>query len=393
MAPAAQPLPASTGTAPAAPVPARPLPVRLPTLTGLRFTAAFAVFAAHTYFTFWFDGVWEGNSAATFALILARSGVAFFFLLSGFVLAWSARPGDRAGAFWRRRAAKIYPTHVVTWLAALLLIDWAGGRTTARQAVPNLFLVQSWWPVFDVYDSVNGVSWSLSCEAFFYLAFPLLIPLVRRIPAARLWACAGAAALAVILLPALVTAVTSAQPSFYGLPTTLHRYWAVYTFPPARLLEFVLGMLLARALAEAGGTRVRFRHALPALAAGYPLAMYVPFLYAITAVLVIPMALLVLAGAGADVRASRSPLRHRTAVWLGDISFAFYMVHMLVLTYGYRLVDEDRTGGDGFRALCAAALLAVSVAVSWALYAGVERPLTRLLGSGRRPVPRAPSGK
>ncbi|MBD3003668.1 acyltransferase [Streptomyces sp. 5-10] len=355
-------------------------PVRLSSLTGLRFVAAFAVFASHTYLALWFDGDWEGDTPATVALITARSGVGFFFVLSGFVLAWSARPGDRARAFWRRRAAKIYPTHAVTWFAAMVLIHWTGGQVAARQAVPNLLLVQSWSPVFDVYDSVNGVSWSLSCEAFFYLCFPLLIHLVRRIPATRLWSWAAGTALAVILLPLVATAAFAPEPHFFTLPVSLHRYWFVYTFPLTRLLEFVLGILLARAVLEGRGRAVRFRHALPALAVGYPLAVQVPFLYAIAAVLVVPMSLLILAAAGADIRGSRSPVRHPLMVWLGNISFALYMVHFLVLQYVYRLIDENHTAGNGVRAGSAVLLFALSLLASWAMYTFVERPLTRRWG-------------
>lgn len=370
-------------------VPPLPSAARLPSLTGLRFIAAFAVFASHAYFTIWFDGDWEGNTPAMFALITARSGVGFFFLLSGFVLAWSARPGDTARSFWRRRAAKIYPVHAVTWFVALVMINWTGGQVAARQAVPNLLLVQSWTSTFDVYDSVNGVSWSLSCEAFFYLAFPLLIHLIRRIPARRLWACAAAAALSTITMPLVATAAFASEPKFFAFPVTLHQYWFVYTFPLTRLLEFVLGILLARALLEGTRVTVRFRHALPMLAIGYPLALQVPFLYAVSAVLVVPMALLVLAGAGADIRGSRSPVRRRPMVWLGDISFAFYMVHMLVLTYVYRLIDDDHTASHAIRAASAALILGLSLLAAWAVSSLVEQPLTRRWGKGRPARPRA----
>ncbi|NGO72240.1 acyltransferase family protein [Streptomyces boncukensis] len=370
-------------------VPPLPSAARLPSLTGLRFLAAFAVFASHAYFTIWFDGVWEGNTPAMFALITARSGVGFFFLLSGFVLAWSARPGDTARSFWRRRAAKIYPVHAVTWFVALVMINWTGGQVAARQAVPNLLLVQSWTSTFDVYDSVNGVSWSLSCEAFFYLTFPLVIHLVRRIPARQLWDWAAGTALLVIALPLLATAAFSDEPKFAAFPVTLHQYWFVYIFPLTRLLEFVLGVLLACAVLEAKRVAVRFRHALPALAIGYALALQVPFLYAVSAVFVVPMALLVLAGAGADIRGSRSLVRRRPMVWLGDVSFAFYMVHMLVLTYVHRLIDDDHTASGPARAGLAVLYFGLALLAAWAVSVCVERPLTRRWGAAGPPKPEA----
>ncbi|WP_019545188.1 acyltransferase family protein [Streptomyces sulphureus] len=374
MAPHASPLPAAA---------------RLPSLTGLRFVAAFAVFASHTYLALWFDGTWENNTPAMVALITARSGVGFFFILSGFVLAWSARAEDTAVSFWRRRAVKIYPTHVVTWLAALVLIHQAGGQVRGGQAVPNLLLVQAWVPVEDVYDSINGVSWSLSCEAFFYLCFPLLFHLVRRIPRARLWSWAAGTLATVVLLPLLATTAFASEPHFFDFPVSLHQYWFVYAFPLTRLLEFVLGMVLARALLESARAAVRFRHAVPALAVGYPLAVQVPFLYAITAVLVLPMSLLVLAGAGADIRGSRSWVRSRPMVWLGNVSFALYMVHMLVLENVYRLIDEDHTASTPVRAGSTVLLFALSLLAAWAVHTLVERPLTRRWGAARLPEPDA----
>lgn len=377
-----------SGDAAATAVPPLPSAARLLSLTGLRFVAAFAVFTSHAYLAIWFDGVREENTPAMVALITARPGVDFFFL-SGFVLAWSARPGDKAAPFWRRRAAKIYPVHAVTWFAALVMINWTGGQVAARQAVPNLLLVQSWSPTFDVYDSVNRVSWSLSCEAFFYLAFPLLIHLVRRIPARLLWACASAAALSVISAPLIATVAFSSEPKIFSFQVTLHQYWFGYVLPLTRLLEFVLGILLARAVLEGTRVAVRFRHALPA--PGCPLALQVSFLYAISAVLVMPMALLVPAGAGADIRGSASLVRTRPMVWLGDVSFAFYMVHMLVLTHTYRLIDEAHTASGAVRAASAVLTFGLSLLAAWAESTGWPEVISQMCRSCTSTTPSWPT--
>jgi peptidoglycan/LPS O-acetylase OafA/YrhL len=53
----------------------------------------------------------------------SATGVSFFFVLSGFVLTWSARPDDIATGFWRRRIARIYPVHLVTAGGARLPTD------------------------------------------------------------------------------------------------------------------------------------------------------------------------------------------------------------------------------------------------------------------------------
>jgi len=101
------------------------------------------------------------------------TGVDFFFVLSGFVLTWSARPGTQARTVWRRRAAKVVPNHVVTWVIAvggMIFLDPRG--VSAVSSVVGLFLLQAWVPAQSVYYAGNTPAWSLSCEMAFYFAFP-----------------------------------------------------------------------------------------------------------------------------------------------------------------------------------------------------------------------------
>lgn len=121
---------------------------------------------------------------------LVRTGyvaVGIFFVLSGFVLAYTYRGEFSARQFWTARIARIYPVyflglvlilpvvvasvlrHMTTWL-------WAGGSGLAC-----VLLLQSWCPRTAL--AWNHPGWSLSVEAFFYLLFPLiLLPLKRLAP-------------------------------------------------------------------------------------------------------------------------------------------------------------------------------------------------------------------
>ena len=60
---------------------------RLDAITGLRWWAAFAVFGFHMMF---FAPL---PPSIAHVLVFGDYGVAFFFVLSGFVLTWSMRPG------------------------------------------------------------------------------------------------------------------------------------------------------------------------------------------------------------------------------------------------------------------------------------------------------------
>lgn len=366
---------------------------RLPTLTGLRFPAALLVFLFHAALpladvrVFADDGVAEGFYALTAQA--GGLGVTFFFVLSGFILTWSARDGDRARAFWRRRYAKIVPVYLVTWLFALLLVDMSA--TEVWQGAATLFMVQSWIPDVATNFAVNNPGWSLSTEAFFYLCFPALLLLAKRIPAHRLkyWLAGTVAAIAVtpLITYALIPLGTGTVPNEPG--NSANYFWFAYIFPPARLLDFVLGILVARAVMTGRWRDIGMFWSGVLLAASYALASFVPLLYGMRVMCVIPAALLVAAGALADTKGRRGVFSRPAAVWLGEVSFAFYLVHYTVLTLVRELLGDRMLSTPAGTALLVAEV-AVSLLISWALYAWVERPLTRRWSKPRRAALRTP---
>src|SRR6202008_2295743 len=85
---------------------------RLPSLTGLRFVAAFGVFGLHAYSLVKLtDPI--ARRGAQLLFDAGDLGVSFFFVLSGFVLTWSARPGRGPLRFWQGRIARIWPAYLV----------------------------------------------------------------------------------------------------------------------------------------------------------------------------------------------------------------------------------------------------------------------------------------
>lgn len=363
---------------------------RLPTLTGLRFPAALLVFLFHAVLPFASIRVFA-DSGVERGIYAALGGVAgltmpFWFMLSGFILIWSARPGDTARAFWRRRYAKIVPPYIVAWVLALVLVEGLdGASTTPAQGFLSLFMLQSWVPDVATNFAVNNVSWSLSTEAFFYLAFPVMYMVLKRIPARQLKYWIGGVIAAVALTPLLTyliipvgTAVVPNEPA-----QSANYFWFAYVFPPGRLLDFALGMLVGRAVVLGRWRNIGMIWSGVLLAISYGLALTVPWLYGLRIVCIIPAALLIAAGAIADNEGRFTPFRNRTMVWLGEISFAFYLVHFTVLEYTRHLLGTRLFGTPAAIGILVAEL-AVCVLLAWALYAWVERPLTRRWSRSRK---------
>ncbi|KOV24911.1 acyltransferase [Streptomyces sp. XY431] len=364
----------------------QPSASRLPSLTGLRFPAALAVFAYHAALPIPTLRFFADDSTEFRFVDLADQagglGVAFFFVLSGFVLTWSARPGDTATGFWRRRLVKIVPNYVVAW--ALAMIFFAGSYTPVRTAVLNLLMLQVWIPDFNTYFSVDPPSWSLGAELVFYLSFPLLHRALRRIRPERLFLWIGGTVAAIVATPALAYLVLPDTPGVPGgYDSSVVQYWFSYVLPPVRLLDFALGILVALAVRSGRWRDIGMVWSGLLLVAGYVATRWVPYLYAQRVTTVVPIALLVASAAIADRDGRFTPFRNRAMTWLGEISFAFYLLHFVVLTEMRDLLGTKLyTTPEGIGLLLLA--IGVTVLLSWILYRLVEAPITKRFSSPRR---------
>lgn len=363
-----------SGRPPAPSGPRPPSRGRLPSLTGLRIFGSVAVVLCHV-----------GNGfASTPSLKIAEAygyvGVSFFFMLSGFVLAWSDTP-QTARRFWWLRFARIWPLQFLLMIFAYTAISSQVKSPGPLGHVAELFLLQAWFPGNSTYAGGNGVTWSLSVEMFFYLVFPLAIVLLRRLRGRGLAVTAAVTLGLMAVLPVIV--------ALAGVDTYSNLYyWLFFVFPPYRFGEFLLGMVLARAMI--GGLRVPApaRTALAATAGvaaltwamtAFTVRTGIPVLRPMVALLAIPFfAVLLCASATRDQQPrgwwlSSAPLRR-----LGDWSFALYLVHApaMVLTarYGWWF---NYGGLQGAAYLLA--FLALVLAVSAALHYLVEKPVERRL--------------
>ena len=373
-------------------------PVQLRSLTGLRFFAALLVFFFHSSLSnspippndpinpFADAGI--AHAYAKAFLNTGYMGVSFFFVLSGFVLTWSARPGQSARAFWRRRMTKIFPNHLVVFTASLVLFAGAS-ITSVGQWLPNLLLVHTFFPQPGINLSMNPPSWSLGSELLFYLLFPLLIGPLRKIRDGALWIWAAVMVAGTVVVQLISTYLVPDTPKSAITPISDLQFWFGYLFPPGRLFEFVLGALLARiVLSGRWPRRIGVGTGLALTACGYAAGFFVPFPYTFVTATIMPIGLLIGAVAQTDVDGRRSLLRRRTMVWLGEVSFGFYLVQGVSIFYLRSLLDGATYGIPG--ALPAVAgFFCTSLLGGWLLYRFVEMPAMRRFS--RRPAPAAPA--
>jgi peptidoglycan/LPS O-acetylase OafA/YrhL len=194
----------------------------IPVLTTLRFPAAFAIvlyhFLAYTTCPAW---VWDGFNG----------GVSFFYVLSGFILYYNYDDLKDRAFFWVARFARIWPVHLTTLIIVLLFEpwNWLLGHASWQITLPaNILLVQAWLPFRGSALSFNGVAWSISVEAFFYLCFPWLLVTMKRRGSAPVMAGSFLLGLAIVIAASILWPSNASYFSSFN--------------PICRVFEFILGM-------------------------------------------------------------------------------------------------------------------------------------------------------
>jgi peptidoglycan/LPS O-acetylase OafA/YrhL len=152
---------------------------RVPELDLLRFGAAAAVLAFHFYVLL------PGDTGAQRAIAAGAQfgflGVPLFFMISGFVILWTAF-NRSPGEFVLARLCRLYPSYWVCVLITSGVLALAQGAPPWQQVVTNLTMFHHLFG----WDSIDEVYWTLFIELKFYgLVFILLA--CRQLPRIERW--------------------------------------------------------------------------------------------------------------------------------------------------------------------------------------------------------------
>lgn len=362
----------------------------LPVLTTLRFFAAAEVVAFHFAQT---RPGWEKPVDFLSGLLSAgHAAVIFFFVLSGFILAYvHAGDSERAACdmeaprFWRLRFARIAPAYYVALVLALPIVAQAVAQSPASSlsiaaglASVVLFL-QAWWPAY--VTLWNFPAWSLSVECVFYALFPWLARVVARWPAT----------IVLVASYALIVLASTWHGDLLSLTSMLAQTppdeWLMPSFFPLLYLPlFIVGMAMARLFLFGPELSPRLHAAM--LGVGVALlvvifgaASILPAWTRTNAALVPVFALVIFGGAGATgvVPLLTLPI----FLLLGEASYAIYILH-IPLRYCWEILVEAVLGGSLSPWLNFPLYFGFVVFVSVAVYRQVETPMRAWIAGRRR---------
>ncbi len=304
--------------------------------------------------------LWPGLSHYGYA------GVDIFFILSGFIMAAIYRgfAWRNLGAFLTRRVFRVYPMHLAVTAGMVLL--WFDAYL--RFGVHNEAQQLRWLPAFALllqpflYHRLmwNAVSWSISVELVCYLLFPLAIMALRH---ARLWA----------LVPViLVLAAVEHHLQIYDLYV-----WGDGAIARG-LVGFGLGMAirLASERVPVPGQALTTVIELTGLggiigSAAIGAGTYVPI-----------FAALLILSISYDKGVVAWVLHARPCLWLGKVSFSFYLIHEEIIGLAWTRFPASRLPFSHYvnGLVWVMGVLAAGLALATLTWLLIEEPFRKLGG-------------
>jgi peptidoglycan/LPS O-acetylase OafA/YrhL len=352
---------------------------RIPSLDGIRALSWAIVFVAHCY--------------PVVEHVPGNFGVTVFFFLSGFLITTLMRlEYDKQGTisfkqFYLRRVLRILPPFYFVFVATILLTHFAVMEPVKLQLKPlvaQAFHFMNYWVIFngrDGYPQGTGVFWSIAVEEHFYFLFPFIYLSLRSfLPRPRTQA---------LVLAGLCIAI------FFWRVGLVQHWWG--TYPDAdRTYEGsdarFDGILWGCVLAIWNNPMLDAKNAQPlgpiwkwVIVPAMPVIQFLTmipqpewrngelwqetFRYSIQSICLIPIFI-------AAIRHPEwiyfRPLNWKPMVFIGTLSYSLYLTHnCIIYTVRYQLPGLNPW-------LQIALALALTVALSYAMYRLIEKPCAAL---------------
>ena len=349
---------------------------RLDGIEQMRGLAALGVIVAHAVDTSANLGAGvEGKFLAAFPVAndFGTCGVDLFFVISGFVMAYSISqaPSISAGRFAWRRFKRIVPAFWLASLGFILFREALGDPIASQASLTSLTIVPVTGQGAYIFPALF-VGWTLAFEICFYLM--ITIVLAARCKSASVAALAlvvAAALLGIAWRPAPMAARFLVNPIYFefacGIVGQLLFRRGLYGSRARRALIALLGCFLV----------IFFFHPVDLGISMHPIAVIDGDLSLKRSLIFGPAFMLLLLG---SIEPGRVTSRFgRAMLLIGRASYSLYLTHLFVM------VATEHAGLGGWRPnvyVLVTALVAGSVLLGVLVHRFVERPLLYLLDCG-----------
>ena len=202
----------------------------------------------------------------------AGLGMPLFFVLSGFVIQYNyfdaivRRPGDGLARFFVARFARLYPLYIVCVAFDIAYrYGYSQVSKASIEAIPfYATLTQAWiykvigkFNLIFQFGTMSQITWSISTEFFFYIAFPVVCLVLASVRGLRsrlvAWGCLAAiVALALAVVVANLDVINAHAAAFFGPVADADVdkeqsfvTWLLYISPYFELAAFLTGCLVA----------------------------------------------------------------------------------------------------------------------------------------------------
>ena len=371
---------------------------KIPILDAFRFLASVLVVLVH-YEVIFGEAIVYGTFATT--------AVSWFFIVSGFILSYTYPTLDTAQdyrRFYLHRIIRIYPVYLLAIVVSSLFVSinyLALGDEFFREVnrplelihdlpeqkeagffalatLRHLVFAQSVGGIETLKLVFNGPLWSIVLEIYFYLAFPLLLLIIK--PVNTMTRIVSAFIIG-YLLQLLLIQVNLPEAETYDV---INLNVPVYTNPVIRGIEFLFGMLLYKAFVLSGPQepviKTNWIPTVLTLLLYIIVVIYVhqniPYEYSSFFLVVPVVTIMIYALLRLQWHPTSSIVRYCTA--LGGVSYVLYSFHwpLMEIIQFYNLQPEVSS-----RFLQVCILMLMLLVVSYLIHHFVETPVRRLLYS------------
>lgn len=315
------------------------------------------------------------------SFIFGGSGVDIFFVLSGFIITYTSFRGfanwGKLGTFLQRRFVRIFPTYwiIITGIIVIQLLLPLSYRShfdlTPEKLMPAYLLLPG-------HLMINGVSWTLTYELFFYILFAtaFLIPLKN-------W----------VYYFSLAYIVCIIALHFSGHKPTGNTWLQLITFP--QNIEFFMGVLSVALI-----PRLPQKFAIPFIFGGI-------FIFIVSAIFFshqrqittndfnrvimfgVP-SFFIIAGL-VKYELLKATNIHNVLLILGEASYSLYLLHLPLIAISFKLLAKFQMQSAVGLHFIILLLVVIISALSMYFFKLIEKPLINALNAffkGRRSIER-----